>query len=97
MPKTFFDWDEAKNRSNLKKHRVSFEDAIGVFLDPLNVTDLERIVDGEERWQTFGLVDGELLMVAHANYDEDYTEIVRIISARLATRAERKQYEEQHG
>jgi uncharacterized protein len=97
MPKTFFDWDEAKNLSNLKKHGVSFEDAIGVFLDPFNVTDLERIVDSEERWQTFGFVDGELLMVAHAIYDEDDIEIVRIISARLATRAERKQYEEQHG
>ncbi len=70
----------------MKKHGVSFEDAIGVFLDPLNVTDLERIVDGEERWQTFGLVDSELLMVAHAIYNEDDIEIVRIISARLATR-----------
>jgi uncharacterized protein len=97
MSKTFFDWDEAKNRSNLKKHGVSFEDAIGVFLDPYNVTDIDRIVDSEERWQTFGVVDDELLMVAHAIYDDGDSEIVRIISARLATRAERKRYEEQHG
>jgi len=48
-----FEWDEAKNLSNQRKHGVSFEDASEVFRDPLYVSLKDRIEDGEQRWQTF--------------------------------------------
>jgi len=94
-----FEWDEAKSRSNRRKHGLSFEDAALVFRDPFRVSSLERIVEGEERWQTFGKVTAFLLvMVAHTVHDEpdsgEFVEIVRIISAREATSHERRLYEE---
>jgi uncharacterized DUF497 family protein len=58
-----FEWDEAKNLSNQRKHGVSFEDASEVFRDPLFVSLKDRIQDGEQRWQTYGEVDGWLLMM----------------------------------
>lgn len=58
-----FEWDEAKNRSNQRKHGLSFELASQVFRDPLRITLLERIVSGKEPWQTFGIVKGILLLV----------------------------------
>jgi uncharacterized DUF497 family protein len=48
------EWDEAKNRSNLKKHGIDFETAALVFDDPYALSDLDRIIEGEERWQTIG-------------------------------------------
>jgi uncharacterized DUF497 family protein len=92
-----FEWDESKNESNLRKHDVSFEDAIRVFLDPLRVMRLERIVNGEERWQTIGAFEGiVLLIVAHTVWDESsddgLVEVIRIISARRVTRREQKSY-----
>ncbi|MDO9225593.1 MAG: BrnT family toxin [Pseudomonadota bacterium] len=93
---TRFEWDPAKAVSNLKKHRVSFETAIRVFADPFAVVGQDRIVNGEQRWQTLGLVDGHLLLlVAHAvRDDEDGTEVIRIMSARRAEPKERKRYEQ---
>ncbi|WP_345378208.1 BrnT family toxin, partial [Acinetobacter kookii] len=56
----------------------------------------DRHTDGEERWQTIGRVKGVLmLLVAHTIFDEDDCEIIRIISARQVTKAERNKYE--HG
>ena len=58
----------------------------------------DRIVDGELRWQAIGLVSGYLmLMVAHIVMEEDDAEVIRIISARLADRKERKRYERESG
>jgi uncharacterized protein len=54
-----FEWDEEKNRSNLAKHKVSFETAISVFDDPFALSIQDRVVDGEERWQTSGMIDHE--------------------------------------
>jgi len=89
-----FTWNEAKSRANRKKHGIGFDTAIQAFLDPLHLTRLERIVDGEERWQTIGMVGGVLLMlVAYAVLDEN-EEFIRIISARRVTRQERIEYEE---
>jgi uncharacterized DUF497 family protein len=91
-----FEWDEEKNRANYQKHGVLFETAARVFLDPDLVMVQDREVDGEERWQTIGVVEGfQILLVAHTIRDEDDVEIVRIISAREATRHERRVYE--HG
>ena len=93
--KTEFEWDPNKAAANLRKHEVAFEDAIRAFSDPWFIAEIERHVDGEERWQTIGLVDGSiLLLVVHTSWEADNVEIVRIISARKVTRQERKRYEE---
>ncbi|CAN5361524.1 hypothetical protein BH10PSE6_BH10PSE6_14590 [soil metagenome] len=55
-----FEWDEAKNRSNQRKHGVSFEIATRVFADPFALTEQDRIEGGEMRWQTIGTVGGFL-------------------------------------
>jgi uncharacterized protein len=83
-----FTWDELKDRSNRRKHGISFDTAAQVFLDPLHITRQERIVAGEERWQTVGMVNGVLLiLVAYAVVDEE-EETIRLISARKVTRQE---------
>ncbi len=86
-----FQYDPAKAAANRKKHRVSFADAEGVFQDPLAVTVEDPDAAGEQRFVTVGLGSaGELLVVI---YTEEQDEEVRLISARRATRKERKQYE----
>jgi uncharacterized protein len=90
-----FVWDEHKNRRNLRKHKVSFEAALAVFVDPHAVSRLDRVEQGEERWQTLGLARGVVvLLVVHTWTEQDGEEVFRIISARKATPRERKFYEE---
>jgi hypothetical protein len=93
-----FEWDPEKNLANQRKHEISFQLATRVFKDPLFVSIKDRIVDGEQRWQTFGKVGESLiLMVAHTSWEEDadvgIVEVIRVISAREATRRERESYE----
>lgn len=89
-----FVWDDAKNRSNRRKHGISFETAVQAFFDPLHLTLEDRVIDGEQRWQTIGMIEGVLLVVvAYAVLDEE-EEVLRIISARQVTRQERIEYEE---
>jgi len=86
-----FEWDEAKAATNLRKHKVSFEEASTVFADDLALTgrDPDHSVE-EHRFITFGLSDKScLLVVSHT----DRGSKIRIISARPATRSERKLYE----
>lgn len=87
-----FEWDPTKARRNLREHSVSFEDATTVFYDPLAATGVDPDhSQEEERWITFGLCStGELLVVAYTERGE----AIRIISARRATRNERRIYEE---
>ena len=101
-----FEWDEAKNLSNQRKHGVSFEVASQVFRDPLHLVVADRVVAGEQRWQALGLVEQEagsfpLLVVAHTIREDlddgGFLEVVRIISARRATAEERKGYEDENG
>lgn len=90
-----FEWDPAKALSNRVKHGVSFETAVRVFADPLALSVADRVEGGEQRWQTIGLVEGWLLLlVAHSWCDDDGLEVVRIISARRVTAAERRRYDE---
>jgi uncharacterized protein len=87
-----FEWDPGKSRRNEAKHGFSFEDAATVFGDPLAITfpDPDHSV-GEFRWLTFGCTSGgRLLVVAHTAIGER----MRLISAREATKHERKIYEE---
>ena len=90
------EWDAAKAAANLRKHRVSFELAMRVFSDPLAFSRQDRIEEGEQRWQTLGVVDGLLLLlVAHTVREDDEGEVIRIISAREATRKEKLDYEQE--
>jgi len=88
-----FEWDEDKNRRNLAKHKIGFETAKLVFEDPQMLSEQDRIVDGEERWQTFGAIMGLIVMVAHTWREEDGEEVIRLISARKASSRERRTYE----
>jgi len=86
-----FEWDEEKTKTNFKKHRVSFDEAITVFLDPFSITiaDPNHSVD-EQRYIDIGSSDkGRVLVVV---YTERLSNI-RIISCRKATPSERKLYE----
>ncbi|WP_428309625.1 BrnT family toxin [Hydrocarboniphaga sp.] len=86
-----YDWNIAKAAKNLKKHKVSFEEAASVFGDPLAYTfpDPDHS-EGEHRLLTFGLsVDQRILVVSHLEHPRG----IRIISARMATTHERKIYE----
>lgn len=86
-----FEWDSEKARRNLLKHRISFDEAVTVFYDPLAATvdDPDHSI-GERRWLTIGhSARGRLLLVAHT--DRETT--LRIISARRATAGERKRHE----
>lgn len=86
-----FEWDSGKAAENLRKHRVSFDEAATAFFDPLSVTvpDPDHTV-GERRFITMGASSGgRLLVIAHTERGS----ALRIISARLASASERKRYE----
>ena len=86
------EWDARKAAANLKKHGVTFEDAATVFLDPLAMTfpDPDHSLE-ESREITVGCtMKKHVLFVSHCERGER----IRIVSARLVTRVERKQYEE---
>ena len=86
-----FEWDSKKAASNLKDHGVSFDEATTVFGDVLamNMPDPDHS-EGEQRFLVLGLSDGSRLVVV--SYAERPPR-TRIISARLATRQERRKYE----
>jgi len=87
-----FEWDPQKAALNLKKHGVSFEDAAAIFGDPLagTIPDPDHSTM-EPRFITIGVTPAQrLLVVVHT----DRADRIRIISARPATRAETKKYEE---
>lgn len=87
-----FEWDDDKAASNARKHGVAFAEAMTVFADQLALTGYDPDhSDAEDRFITMGLsADGRLLVVSHT----DRGDRVRIISAREASRAERKDYED---
>lgn len=87
-----FEWDSAKAKSNLAKHGVSFEEAAIVFGDArsLTISDPDHSIT-EDRFVTIGSVPtGKILVVVHTVRGDN----IRIISARSASRKERKVYEE---
>jgi uncharacterized DUF497 family protein len=86
-------WDEPKSRSNQRKHGISFT-ASRVFLDPLHLSRQDRVVQGEGRWQTIGMVSGVLLILMAYTVVDEKEEGIHIISARRVTRQERIEYEE---
>lgn len=99
-----FEWDDDKATTNLLKHGVAFELAEEVWDDPAHIIVFDRHENNEERWHAIGLVRAVLILaVVHtypANWETDENregeEQVRIVSARKATRDERKRYEAQN-
>ncbi len=84
------EWDPAKARSNFKKHGIRFADAVISLEDDAALTIRDPSSDEEERWITLGLdASGRLLTVVYTWRDDS----LRLISARLATPRERRQYE----
>lgn len=90
-----FEWDNRKNASNREKHGISFETAQLVFNDPYQLSIQDRYVEGEERWQTIGEINGiAIVIVAHTFRERDGEEVIRVISARQATKQEKQRYEQ---
>ncbi len=86
-----FEWDSDKAASNRKKHGVDFADAVGVFEDELAITIEDQDAEGEPRFITIGMdFTLKILVVVYASSVAD---VIRIISARKATKKERLTYE----
>lgn len=92
-----FEWDPNKAGQNLRKHKVSFERAAEIFLDPLAISifDEEHSAE-EERWITMGKDRHEVVLVVVHTFREVTTDesIIRIISSWKATKSEVNQYED---
>ena len=87
-----FEWDQKKAAENRTEHRVSFEEAVTVFGDLLGrITDDPRHSEGEERYVLLGLSERQRLLAVMFTERSD---AIRLISARKATRHERRDYEE---
>ena len=85
-----FEWDAEKAYANYKKHGVEFRTAVEMFFDPFLMALDERIEEGEMRHHAVGMTKNwQILFVAFVWRGDD----IRLISARLATNSERKQYE----
>ena len=94
-----FDWDARKSQSNKRKHGISFEEAATAFLDPdgLDGEDLEHSEIEIRRLRLAKSSLGNVLLVAYTIRSRNDEEITRIISARRASRKERKKYEAKEG
>ena len=92
-----FEWNPNKAKTNIRKHKVSFEEAATVFRDPaaLTIFDPDHSETGD-RWLTIGISGaGKLLLVCHTYKEVDpETAIIRIFSGRKATESEKRQYGE---
>jgi uncharacterized DUF497 family protein len=86
-----FEWDDAKAASNLEKHGVSFQAAATIFDDSNRLEEDDIFARGEYRTVTIGAVDSLVLTVVYSEPEEN---LIRLISARLATAQERKTYEQ---
>jgi uncharacterized protein len=85
-----YQWGPEKAQSNLEKHNVDFADAIGVFEDEWALTIEEQDVGDEQRFVTLGMdFLGRLLVVVYTHRGDD----TRLISARSATKRQRRTYE----
>ena len=88
-----FEWNELKSERNLRKHGITFNEAVSVFLDELGrlIPDPDHS-EGEERFVLMGTsAKSNLLLVCYCERGPD---VIRLISARKADRSERRQYEE---
>ena len=87
-----FEWDEDKNRENIRKHRVDFNDVPEMFVGPMFLSLDTRRDYGEDRWVGIGLLKSGCVVVVFVERDED---VIRFISARKAEKRERERYEKE--
>ena len=90
-----FTWDDKKAAANFRKHGVRFSEAAGVFLDENVVIDINSVDDytGEERLQAVGMIYGDVMFIVYVErVTVDNDDIIRIISARNATKEEERYY-----
>jgi uncharacterized DUF497 family protein len=87
-----FEWDESKNKINIKKHGIDFQDVIEVFNGPMIVNIDDRYDYQETRLIGFGWMRQIAVLIVHVEIDDD---TIRILSARKANRYERKRFEEE--
>ena len=83
-----FVWDEAKRKSNLNKHGMDFADAKIVFAGAIYTFEDDRFDYDEQRFITLGLLNGEVIVLAHTEQEN----VVRVISMRKATNYEQRLY-----
>ena len=81
-----FEWDEAKRRSNLTRHGIDFEQAEKVFAGMIDTVADDRFDYGERRFNTFGFIRDQVVIIAHTQDEE--SKVVRIISIRKASKNE---------
>jgi uncharacterized DUF497 family protein len=86
-----FEWDEAKNLENIRKHQINFADVSEMFDSPMLIEEDERFDYGEERWFGIGFLGNGVAVVV---WTERRSDVIRIISARKANRYERKRFEQ---
>jgi len=86
-----FEWNKAKNAANVQKHGIDFKDAVDVFNHPMLTAIDTRFSYEEERWVAIGLVRQIIGVVV---YTERCGDVIRIISARKATKREVRLYEQ---
>lgn len=86
-----FEWDEGKNKANIRKHGIDFGDACEMFTSPLLTAVDDRQNYGEDRWIGIGMLHGRVVVTAFTERGE---ETVRIISVRKALKHERERYEQ---
>lgn len=86
-----FEWDAAKNEINIRKHGIDFEDVKDIFNHPMLTLLDEREEYGEDRWIGIGWIKALVGVVVYA---ERHGDVIRIISARKATKQEVRHYEQ---
>jgi uncharacterized protein len=86
-----YEWDEAKRFANLRKHGIDFIDVPTVFEGNIVTLEDDRYDYGEQRFITFGLLQGQVIAVVHTERED----CIRIISVRKATKYEQRTYFEQ--
>jgi hypothetical protein len=92
MAKDGYEWDAAKALANRRKHGVRFSEAVIALEDPLSMTMIEPDSNGEPRWVSVGIDANARVLVTVFTMRGP---LIRIISSRLATPAERRRYQEQ--
>lgn len=86
-----FEWDEAKNLENIRKHQIDFADVPQIFDSPMLIELDDRFNYGEDRWFGIGFLDNLIVVVI---WTERKGDVIRIISARKANRYERQKFEQ---
>ena len=86
-----FEWDEAKNLANIRKHRIDFVDVPPMFDAPMLIEPDQRFDYGEDRWSGIGFLSAGVAVVIWTERQES---VIRIISARRANRYERQRLEQ---